>query len=567
MPDANLTAGGALLRRLKILGIDFVLGNAGTDFPPLIEAMAEAQQRGHAHEFPEPVVVPHEHAAMSMAHGYYIATGKPLAVIAHTNVGLANCIIGGINAACDRVPILLFSGRTPITERGRPGSRSIPIGWGQEMRDQAGMLRELVKWDYELRFPEQVPELVDRMHAIALSTPPGPVYMSLPREVLADACPGGEVARPVTMRPAAATTPPERIREAAGLIAAARHPVIFAQTGPRTRSAFETLATLADRWAIPVVQYWGTQPAIPTRHPMWAASEPAPWLEEADVALVLDSLVPWNPDTHAPRPDCRIVQIGPDPLHARFPVRNFRTDLALVGTLEDIVPALAAAMPANPPGHVAHRRSAIARRTTDIHRRIDAAAEAGGGAPMSKAWVARCLSDALASRPGATVVSELGVPMDPMRLDQPLSFVQAPHAGGLGWGFPAALGIQLADRDRLVVAAVGDGSYIFSNPTACHQLAEALRLPVLVLVLNNTEWGAVRRAVNAMYPGGAAAKANRMPFTSLAPCPDFTQVAAASRCRAERVEKGSDLPDALRRALDHVATRREPALLDLAIAV
>jgi acetolactate synthase-1/2/3 large subunit len=186
---------------------------------------------------------------------------------------------------------------------------------------------------------------------------------------------------------------------------------------------------------------------------------------------------------------------------------------------------------------------------------------------MSKEWVAHCLSEALAGRPPATVVSELGVPMAPMRLAGPRSFIQAPLAGGLGWGFPAALGIQLAEPDRLVVATMGDGSYIFSNPTACHQLAEALQLPVLVLILNNGEWVAVRRAVGAMYPGGAATTANRMPFTSLAPNPDFTAVATASRCRAERIERGEDLPAALERALRSIETERRPALIDIAIAV
>ena len=165
---ADLTAGGALLARLRALGVEYVFANAGTDFPPLIESLAEAGANGTA--MPQALVIPHEHAAMGMAHGYYLATGRPQAVIAHTNVGLSNCVIGAINAAFEHVPVLMFSGRTPVTEQGRFGSRAIPIGWGQEMRDQTAMLRELVKWDYELRFPEQVPELIDRAMAIAQSS-------------------------------------------------------------------------------------------------------------------------------------------------------------------------------------------------------------------------------------------------------------------------------------------------------------------------------------------------------------------------------------------------------------
>ena len=79
--------------------------------------------------------------------------------------------------------------------------------------------------------------------------------------------------------------------------------------------------------------------------------------------------------------------------------------------------------------------------------------------------------------------------------------------------------MQLADRDRLVVATMGDGSYIFANPVACHQIAEALALPILVIVLNNAEWGAVRQSVLGLYPDGQAARANRMPLTGLSPVP------------------------------------------------
>ncbi len=83
---------------------------------------------------------------------------------------------------------ILMSGRTPVTERGRFGGRSVPAGWGQEMRDQAALVREACEWDYELRFPEQIDEILIRAHAIANSTPKGPVYLSLPsRGALRDA--------------------------------------------------------------------------------------------------------------------------------------------------------------------------------------------------------------------------------------------------------------------------------------------------------------------------------------------------------------------------------------------
>ena len=95
--------------------------------------------------------------------------------------------------------------------------------------------------------------------------------------------------------------------------------------------------------------------------------------------------------------------------------------------------------------------------------------------------------------------------------------------------------MKLADPDRLIVATMGDGSYIFANPVACHQIAEAHGIPILVIVLNNGEWGAVRNSVVGLYPDGYAARSNQMPLTGLTPSPDFAAVAKASRAHAETV--------------------------------
>jgi len=166
------------LDALAAHGIDHLFVNPGTDFAPIVEAFARAARTNRP--VPRPMVVPHEHAAVAMAHGYTLVTGRPQAVMLHVNVGLANAINALIDASRDRVPLLLTSGRTPITESGPHGARSVYIHWAQEMFDQAGMLREFVKWDYEMRRGDQVGDVVDRALELAQTSPTGPVYLSLP---------------------------------------------------------------------------------------------------------------------------------------------------------------------------------------------------------------------------------------------------------------------------------------------------------------------------------------------------------------------------------------------------
>jgi len=196
----NGMAAEAYIARLGERGIEYVFANAGTDFAPIVEALSHT---GSA-KVPRFMTVPHENVAMAMAHGYYRISGKPAAVMVHVTVGTANAINGIINAARDNIPVLLAAGRTPLTETGSIASRNRPIHWGQEAFDQGGMLREYVKWDYELRGGQPVAAVVDRALDIAMSEPRGPVYLTLPREVLT--APAID-ARRDTVRPLGAMAP------------------------------------------------------------------------------------------------------------------------------------------------------------------------------------------------------------------------------------------------------------------------------------------------------------------------------------------------------------------------
>jgi acetolactate synthase-1/2/3 large subunit len=180
--------------------------------------------------------------------------------------------------------------------------------------------------------------------------------------------------------------------------------------------------------------------------------------------------------------------------------------------------------------------------------------------PISYAYLGACIREMLP--PGGIVVTELGVSADQLALEEPGSLIGVGLGGGLGFGLGASLGTKLAAGDRVVIATVGDGSYMFGNPTPFHFVARAGGLPVLTIVCNNCRWHAVDASTRGVYPDGAAAHSDWMPLVELQPSPEFTKVAEASDAFARRVDDPAALPGALAEALAAVRSGRQ-ALLDV----
>lgn len=553
------SAGEALLALLADRGIDYVFGNAGTDFPSLIEAFSKAALSGG--RVPTPVTVPHENLAVAMAHGCYLATGRPQAVMLHVNVGTANAICGLFNAARENVPIFLAAGRTPIAEDGAFGARSVFIHWGQEMFDQAGMLRELVKWDYELRDPAQVEAVVDRALNLAMSEPRGPIYLTLPREVLARGKGEFTYQSPSRHQPAVAGEPDAAaIRQAAGWLAAAENPLIITASFGQQPDAVPALAALAERFALPVVGYRPRYVFLPSDHPMHMGMEPGPFLSDADVIVVLDCDVPWIPKLNKVNPAAKVIHIGADPLFSRYPMRTFPCDLAIAAPSRATLAALRTAMvDAADDRPIEARRQCLATRRAQMRQAQDAIrAKAAESGRLSLPYVANCIDRA--KRADDIVVSEASLPVGLMSFSNPGTYFGTSPAGGLGWGLGAAIGLKLGAPQRRVIAVIGDGSYMFGNPTPAHYVGAANGLPVLTIILNNRMWGAVRRATLGMYPDGAAAKINRAPLTYLEPAPDYERIVEACGGHGEKVETAAALPDALERGLRMVEQGRQVVL-------
>ncbi len=510
-------------------------------------------------------MVTHEHAAVSMAHGVYLLTGEPQAVMVHVNVGLANAAMAVINASRDNIPVFVTSGRTPITDGELAGSRDEFIHWTQEMFDQGGMIREVVKWDYELRGPQQLQRVVDRGLSVAMSEPRGPVYLSLPREVLAE-----PVERLATEAPngvqasVAPSAAPQVMARVAAMLREAKRPLIVARRVGRDSASIERLARLAERYACPVVEFRSNYVCLPHDHPMHGGYDVAPWIESADLVLTLDAPVPWLPKQAEPNKDCKIVHVGADPLFTDFPIRQFGRALNITATPDNFLSALEAALggqPAPPEQALSARRLEVGERSAGL--RVGALAPAAD-APITYGYASQCID--AARTPLTTIFNEIGVQRQYMSFMGPQDFFGSCMAGGLGWALPAALGGQLAAPERQVIATVGDGSYIFANPVACHQFAAAHALPLLTIIFNNSGWDSVRRAARLMYPQGEAAAQTWPLLSGVTPSPDYKQVVSACGGYGEKVTLAGELPAALQRCLRVVTEERRQALLELVIA-
>jgi acetolactate synthase I/II/III large subunit len=552
----------AYIELLAARGVDYFFGNAGTDFGPIVDAYAKRLEQELP--VPKPVTVPHEITAMAMAAGYAMVTRKPQVVMVHTIPGTANATGGLINARSNNVPMLFSSGRTPLTESGLKGSRNGGIHWAQESRDQGSMVREWVKWDYELRPGVDLEGVVDRALAITQSEPQGPVYLSLPREVLAHEIESFDYSERPRMQPNVGMASPESIKEVARLLASAKNPIAVTAALGRDPQAVPQLIKLAEMLNMAVYS-GGTYMNFPVTHPLHQGGMAGPAIGEADVVLVFEQDVPWMPSMGAgPNENATVVGIGVDPLFTNFPLRSFPVHVNLSGLSRYSIEALVEALKKEKldTAAIASRGEKLAASHAKVRAAARDRAMAGkDDRPINKAWASYCFEQLRDD--STTIISELGLDVSQFEFTKPEHFYGVSTAGVLGWGVGAALGCKLAAPERTVVATIGDGSYMFGVPEAGHWVSRKMNLPVLYVVWNNSRWNAVQTSTRSVYPDGWQDKTTTFPFSDLSPALDFEMVCQAAGGYGERVEDPAELPAAFERALHAVKVEKRQALLNI----
>src|SRR5260221_257333 len=537
-----VTGAEAVLRQLRAMGVERIFASPGSDWAPLWEALARPYAAG---EVPEYISSRHEETAVGMATGYAKATGKLPAIVLHTTVGALHATMAMRAALHERIPMVVMAGESiSFAEAPAP-----PAGrqWLRVLTDLGGparLVEPTVKWSFGLNSSLILPHTIQRACQLAMSAPRGPVFVSVPTEMLMETMSAEPPA--VAALPAQPTASHASLAELAQALSAAKRPVIVtAELGRNTRAVAE-LVRLAEALDAPVLEGWhGDYVNFPREHPLYAGVAVEPLhdlLRDADFVILAEAVAGWHPPS-ALR-DTKVAVLGEDPLHPHLPFWGFRADYVLPGDLESTLPSLTAPFRPKARGAPRHR---WAQQKAELRSKARAAGE---GATITAAWAAHELNEVL-PRDAVLVNETISHRGDLVRLLerlQPGAFYESSY-GGLGMGLGTALGVKNALPERPVVLTIGDGSFYYNAVPAAFGACQEHRLPLLVVLFDNAGYFSQKNDVVREYPQGYAVRTNKFIGTSIAPCPDYAMLARAFGGHGEKVERPREVRAALERGL------------------
>jgi benzoylformate decarboxylase len=550
---ARLSGKRVFLDLLKQEGVDILFGNPGTTELPLMDALAA--EPGFRY-----VLALQEAALMAMADGYAQASGKLTVVNVHVTPGLGNAMGMLYNAQKAASPILITAGQHEQTFNATE-----PILWA----DLPPIARPLVKWSGEVRRLADLPRLVHRAAKTALAPPTGPVFLSLPSDILTAE---GEVDLQTPTRVAPRLRgDAEAIAAAASLLAKAERPVILAGDAVAQSRAHAELVALAEALgAVVYTEFIPNTASFPASHPLFRgamvrlAKPVHDTLAQHDLVLSVgaDLFALSLPSDIEPMPaGMPVIHLDTDPWELG---KNYPARVAILGdpkaTLPDLTVAATGAMTPSARAAARERLARVSRTVQDERTALRETARGEAGAvPVRPLALFEAMGRAL---PKDVVVIEEALSSAPgirqmIDSDDPQSFFGL-RGGGIGWGLPAAIGAKLALPGRPVVAFVGDGSAMYT----CQALwtAAHYRIGVVIVILNNTSYRILKQRLNNLR-GHAAQQDSFIGMDLVDPAIDFVGLARALGVRAERAKTVAETVDLVRTGL----AGDGPLLIDLAV--
>ena len=576
---AQRTGSDFMVDVVKSLGFDYVCANPGSSFRGLHESVINYG----GNKSPELITCCHEESAVGMAHGYAKIAGKPLAVLAHSTVGLQHAAMAIFNAYCDRVPVYIVLGNTIEATMRRPG-----VEWDHSVMDAAAMVRDYTKWDDLPVSLTHFAESAVRAYKIAMTPPMMPVLLVVDSDLQERPIAESEQLRvPKLVTP----TPPQGdsggVGEAARLLVAAGNPVLIADRLARTPAGVPRLIELAETLQAPVIDQAGRM-NFPTRHPLNHSARARELVSNADVILGLELTDFWGA-IHSFRDQLqrtsrpvtaegvKLISITAGDLYSKGNYQDLQrypeVDLAIAADGEATLPALTEAVKklitADRQRVFAERGKSLAADHQDaLDQALTDATNGWDASPITTARLSAELWAQIRDKDWS-LVSDVAPGMSnwPLRLwnfEKHYQFIGGAGGYGVGYGAPAAVGAALANRvyGRLSVNIQCDGDLMYAPGvlwTAAHH-----RIPVLNVMHNNRAYHQevmhIQRMGNRHNRGLDRA---RIGTTLSEPNIDFAKLAQSMGVYGEGpITDPKDLASALQRAIK-VVERGEPALVDV----
>jgi benzoylformate decarboxylase len=542
------------LEVLRSEGARYVFGNPGTTELPLIDALIDAPDIRY-------ILALQEASAVAMADGYAQAASRPGVLNLHTAGGLGHGLGNLLNAHVSGTPLVVTAGQQDSRH-----TLTDPLLYG----DLVSIATPAVKWAQEVTHPDQIPILVRRAFHDCQIAPTGPVFLSLPMDVMEEMT-TIDIGELSTIDRAAVAGSLDRLAEYLAAIPPGKLAIVAGDEISTSNAAAETVV-LADALGAPVYgSSWPAHIPFPTAHPLWMGNLPTKATEIAQKLRSYDAIFALGgkslitilyTEGSAVPPGMQTFQLSAD---ARDLGRTYSTKLALVG---DIRASLRALLPLLTP-KLADRREAYAalrkaaERDQEARRgQLKAAADAEFNKPVTTPLVAgREMARAIG--PEVAIVDEAPATLGALRAflsTESTRQYSFSRGGALGWGMPAAVGFSLGIDRAPVVSIVGDGAALYSPQalwTAAHE-----RLPVTFVVINNREYNILKKFMRSQ-PHYASARANRfIAMEIIDPAVDFLALAASMGVPAQSIGRATDIAPALEAAIASSA----PNLIEIPVS-
>ena len=555
---------------LRSVGIDYVASNPASSFRSLHESIVNYG----GNRKPEFITCMHEESSVAIAHGYYKASGRMMAMLAHGSVGIQHAAMAVYNAWCDRVPLMLIGGNFLDAAQRRPG-----VEWAHCSQNPAALLRDYIKWDDQPASLQHFAESTVRAYRMAMTPPMEPVMIVADGMLQEHAI---EDEKDLAIPRLALSAPPQgesgAVREAAKLLAAAEHPVIVAERVTRNDQGIKLMVELAEALNAPVVNLLGRM-NFPTTHYLARTGDGRALVRDADVILFLEVADPWGQmnsisDPHhqyrrVARADVKAIHVT---LADQLMKSNYQdmqrfcpVDISISADAQATLPSLIEAIK-RIAGPKSAKTEALRKAYQQMKARTrEAAALAWDASPVSTARLHAELWQVLKNENWCLAESRFGswaARLWPATRQH--NFLGQSGGAGVGYIAPAAVGAALANKGKGIITAVvqPDGDLMYAPGvlwTAAHH-----RIPLLSVMHNNRAYHQ-----EVMHLQKMAGLHNRRMDTARIgttiedPNIDYAKLAQAQGVWAEGpITDPAKLGPALQRAIA-VVKNGEPALVDV----